>query len=68
MDAYSTADPTGNLLLDELNKRLLHYTMSPQMRATILPAVTAVASSNPRARVQAAIYLVATSSQFQVQR
>ncbi|MBX3245173.1 MAG: DUF1800 domain-containing protein [Acidobacteria bacterium] len=68
MDALATADPTGNLLLDELDHRLLHKTMSPQMRALILPAFTAVSASNPRARAQAAIYLVATSSQFQVQR
>jgi hypothetical protein len=68
MEAIAAADPTGNLLLDELNKRLLHYTMSPQMRAAILPAVTAVSAATPRARAQAAIYLVATSSQFQVQR
>lgn len=68
MEALAAADPTGNRLLDELNNRMLHGTMSAQMRATILPAFTAVASTNPRARAQAAIYLVATSSQFQVQR
>lgn len=67
-DALSTADPTGNRLLDELNYRLLHGRMTPQMRATILPAITSIAANNPRARAQAAIYLVATSSQFQIQR
>ncbi len=64
----STADPTGNLLLDELDRRMLHSTMSATMRSTILPVVTSVATSNPLSRVRQAIYLVATSSQYQVQR
>lgn len=68
LEALAAADPTGNRLLDELDHRLLHKTMSPQMRALILPAFTAVSASNPRARAQAALYLVASSSQFQVQR
>lgn len=74
LQALSNADATGNLLLDELNKRMLHYTMTAQNRATILPVVTSVAVSNPPtaaqslSRVQQAVYLVATSSQYQVQR
>lgn len=61
-------DPTGNQLMDALNTRLLHGTMSASMRSTILPAVLAVSATTPAARAQAAIYLVVTSSQFQVQR
>ncbi len=68
LQALSTADPTGNLLLDELNYRLLHGRMTAQMRATILPAVTAIAATDPLGRARAALYLVASSSQFQVQR
>lgn len=64
----STADATGNLLADELNRRMLHGTMSPAFRSTLLTAVTAVASSNPTLRTQTAIYLIATSSQYQTQR
>lgn len=64
----STADATGNLLLDELNRRMMHGQMSAAMKNTILTAVTAVASSNPTLRTQTAIYLIATSSQYQVQR
>jgi hypothetical protein len=41
--------------------------MSAQMKAAILPAVVA-AGSNHLTRAQTAIYLIATSSQFQVQR
>lgn len=68
LQSLSSADATGNLLLDELNKRLLHYTMSPQMRGTILPVVTAVSATDTLGRVRQAVYLVTTSSQYQVQR
>lgn len=68
MQALAAQDPTGNTLLDILNHRMLHGRMSPQMRAIILPAFTAVAASDPLGRARAAIYLVATSSQYQVQR
>jgi len=68
LQALSTADPSGGSLVDELNKRLLHYTMSPQMKDTILTAVTSINSNDSLGRVRQAIYLVATSSQFQVQR
>jgi|CXWL01.1.fsa_nt_gi uncharacterized protein (DUF1800 family) len=68
LQALSAADATGNLLLDELNRRMLHYTMTTQNRNTILPAVTSVAASDTMGRVRQAVYLVATSSQYQVQR
>jgi len=68
LQALAAADTSGNLLLDELNRRLLHGTMSPQMKSTILPAVTAIASTDTLNRTRQALYLVATSSQYQVQR
>ena len=68
LQALSTADSTGNLLVDELDRRMLHGTMSAAMKSTILTAVTAVASSDPLGRARQAVYLVATSSQYQVQR
>jgi hypothetical protein len=71
LQALSTADPTGNLLLDELNQRMMHGTMSATMRSTILTAVTNIAattSENFLQRAKQAVYLIATSSQFQVQR
>ena len=64
----ATIDPSGNWLVDELNTRMMHGSMSAAMKSRILPAVTAVASSNPTLRTQTAIYLIATSSQYQVQR
>ena len=55
-------------LVDNLNIRLMHGTMSPAMRTNIIAAVTAIASSDPAGRTRTAIYLVATSAQYQVQR
>jgi hypothetical protein len=68
MQALAAADLTGNLLVEALNQKMLHGTMSPQMRSIILTAVTAVPSGSTMARAQQAVYLVATSSQYQVQR
>lgn len=74
LQALSAADPTGNSLVDELDRRMMHSTMSAQMKSSILTAVTAVTQSatptaaQTLARVQQAVYLVATSSQYQVQR
>lgn len=68
MQALVVADPTGNRLLDALNTKLMHGTMSAQMKNTILTAVQAVSATNTLQRAQTAIYLVATSSQYQVQR
>lgn len=68
MQALATADPTGNQLLDALNQRMMSGAMTAQMRSTILTAVQAVSATTPLARAQQAIYLIATSSQYQVQR
>jgi len=57
-----------NAMLDALNLRLLHGSMSGQMRASILTAVNAVDSGNALARAQTAAYLILSSSQYQVQR
>ena len=54
-------------LVDALNVAMMHGTMSAAMRTTIVNAVTA-AGVDPAARTRTAIYLVATSSQYQVQR
>lgn len=59
-------DPAG--LVDELNKLLMHGTMSAEMRQSIINAVNAVPNSNPLKRARTAVYLVATSSQYQVER
>ena len=66
--AMSAADTTGNLLLDYLNTKMMHGTMSTDMRNAIRPAIVAASATNHLTRAQHAVYLVATSSQFQVQR
>jgi uncharacterized protein (DUF1800 family) len=55
-------------LVDELNQRLMYNSMSAQMRTSIISAVTAVSASNTLKRARTALYLVATASQYQVQR
>ena len=68
MQALAAADTTGNQLLDALNQKMMHGTMSAGMRSAILTAVQAVPANTPLTREQQAIYLIATSSQYQVQR
>src|SRR5882724_9022717 len=63
------SDP--NSLIETLNQMLLHGTMSDDMRQSVMTAVTSIPASNDsnrRMRVQTAIYLILTSSQYQVQR
>jgi uncharacterized protein (DUF1800 family) len=59
---------TPGALVDALDTLLLHGTATPAMRTSIVGAVNAVAASNPLKRVRTAVYLMATSSQYQVQR
>jgi uncharacterized protein (DUF1800 family) len=59
---------TPTLLVDRLNQLLLHGTMSPAMQAAVSGGVSAVPSTNAPLRVQTAVYLVAGSSQYQVER
>jgi uncharacterized protein (DUF1800 family) len=57
-----------NALLDKLNVLLLHGTMPAAMRASILPAINAIAATDPLTRAKTAFYLVVTSPQYQVER
>lgn len=74
LQALAAADPTGGQLVDALNQKMLHGTMSAEMRSTIMTAVTAITMSGTPTPTQTldrskqAVYLVATSSQYQVQR
>ncbi|HEY0460099.1 MAG TPA: DUF1800 family protein [Pyrinomonadaceae bacterium] len=65
---FAAADTSGNQLLDYLNTKMMHGVLSAEQRAAILTAVTTVPSSNPLLRTKTAIYLLASSSQYQVQR
>lgn len=55
-------------LVAALSRIMMHNSMSSQMQTSVVNAVTAVPASNRVLRVRQAIYLVATSSQYQVQR
>lgn len=66
--AAAAADPTGNQLLDLLNVRMMHGALVQEQKNRILTAVQAVPSSSPLLRVKTAVYLLAASSQYQIQR
>jgi len=66
--SLASADTSGVLLVDTINTEILHGSMSPQVRGHILTAVQAVAPADSLKRARTALYLVATSPQFQVQR
>ncbi len=68
MQTLAAADTTSNRLLDTLNTRMMHGTMTAQNKATLMTAVNAIAATDPLTRARTAIYLIATSSQYQVQR
>lgn len=68
LQTISSADTTGALLVDTLNREMMHSSMSAAVRGHILLAVQAVSSADHLKRTRTALYLVATSSQYQVQR
>lgn len=59
-------DPTG--LIEALNALLMHGAMSQDMRNSITAAVEALPASQALLRVRTAVYLIVTSSQYQVER
>jgi hypothetical protein len=61
-----SGDPTQ--LVDWLNVLMMHGSMSAPMRDSIIGAVSAVPATNTLKRARTAVYLVATSSQYQVER
>jgi uncharacterized protein (DUF1800 family) len=70
--SYQALAGNPQQLVDTLNTRMMHGTMSPAMNANIVAALTAVTNANAttqaQQRTQTAIYLIATSSQYQVER
>ncbi len=60
-----------NALASQLNALLLHGVMSPEVRSSVITAINAIPTSDvnfARKRAQMAAYLVATSSQYDLQR
>jgi uncharacterized protein (DUF1800 family) len=70
--SFQALSTTPQQLVDALNARLMHGTMSAQMNTSIVATVTAITNATPATqalqRTQTAIYLVASSSQYQVER
>jgi uncharacterized protein (DUF1800 family) len=59
---------TPEQLVERLNCWLLHCAMSQPMKDIILSAVNAIAATDLPGRARMAVYLTATSAQYQVQR
>ncbi|MCU1290093.1 MAG: hypothetical protein JWN60_2322 [Acidobacteria bacterium] len=68
MRFIAASDFTCNQLINALNEKMMHGTLTEQNKQTILKAVRTVPRTNPMLRARMAIYLIATSSQYQVQR
>ncbi|MGH9933167.1 MAG: DUF1800 domain-containing protein, partial [Pyrinomonadaceae bacterium] len=66
--SYQAMAGNPQQLVDALNARLMHGTMSAAMNANIVATVTAISSADAPGRTRTAIYLVATSAQYQVER
>jgi uncharacterized protein (DUF1800 family) len=66
--AYQAMAGTPQTLVDALNAKLMHGSMSQAMNANISATVNAITAADPAGRTRTAIYLVATSAQYQVER
>ena len=67
--SYASQASNPGALLDSLNTLMLHGTMTADMKTSILTAMQAVPAGTSQAlqQAQTAIYLIGTSSQYQVQ-
>jgi uncharacterized protein (DUF1800 family) len=62
-------DPANpSALMDELNSRLMHGSMTTAFYNIVRNAVAAMPEDDLTGRVQRAVYLIASSSQYQVER
>ncbi|MGQ0762465.1 MAG: DUF1800 domain-containing protein [Acidobacteriota bacterium] len=65
-------NPSDGQIVDTLNSLVLHGTMSTPMRNSIITAMNAITDANltqrHQKRARAAVYLVMTSSQYDIQR
>jgi uncharacterized protein (DUF1800 family) len=64
--AWATADPSGNTLIEGLNTKMMHGTMSEAMKAKIRTAINFNVPADAKAKQ--AVFLTASSSQYQIQR
>ncbi len=68
LQAVAQSDPSGEALIETLNERMLHGVMSENVKNAMRTAIQAVPASNPLLRARQALYVIAQSSQFQIQR
>ncbi len=71
LTALEALAATPSAIVDQLNALLMHGTMSTQMQNSIVTAMNAIPTSDvnfARKRAQVAVYLVMTSSQYDIQR
>jgi len=68
LTSLQTSAGDAGALADRLNALLMHGTMSAGVRQAVMNAVNAVATSDSLDRVRAAVYVVATSAQYQVEQ
>lgn len=66
--SWESPGTTPQQLVDGLNALMMHGSMSSEMRNAIVQNVSNITASNLHLRAQTAIYLVATSAQYQVER
>ena len=68
LTAYLSDAAAPDVLVERLNQLLLHGTMRPAMRQSILTAVNKVAPAQPLRRVKLALNLILASVDYQIQK
>ena len=68
LSSYQSSAANADTLVELLNQRMMHGTLSPVASATIAQAVNAVSATDSINRVRMAVYLLASSQQYQVER
>jgi hypothetical protein len=66
--SYQALAGNPQQLVDTLEERLTHGMMSASTKTNIVQTVTNISSADAPGRTRTAIYLIATSSQYQVER
>ena len=67
LSAYQSSAANADKLVQQLNQQMMHGMLSPVAGATIAQAVNAVAATDKINRVRMAVYLLASSQQYQVE-
>ena len=68
MQELAAADATGEQLLNALNTKMMHGTMTEENKSNIRTAWSQIPASESLLRARTAVYLLAASSKYQIQR